>query len=258
MACLYFIVPFALLSAVAAIIYQSKAINFSPNNASPEETLQMVKSFYWNVAQLLLANSFTQAAILSTIYGYIGLYVEKGAEGFTLFDVWDEFWRLYLRFYIGIAIGAIMIIIGSILCFFPGIYLAISLCLVFAAWAHERKGFWNAISRSFQLTHMAWWWTLLILFVLYILLFVFSLALSIPTLGYNFSNAFHRLNNEQVTTGNMSMFVLLYSGLITTITNVLYIVPQVALAFQYFSLVERREKPTLLDKINEIGTDKTI
>jgi Fe2+ transport system protein B len=88
---------------------------------------------------------------------------------------------------------------------------------------------------------------------------IFSTILSVPSLAFNIRTGFHRLNNEEpVSTGNLRNIMMLYSGIITTITTILYLIPQVALAFQYFSLVERKEKPTLLDKINEIGKDTSI
>ncbi len=259
MAVVYYILPFALASAVAAVIYQSKAVGFQLNHSDPNETISAVKDLYLNLAKLMFVYSFSHAAILSTIYGYIRLYVEKGPEGFTAIDVWGEFRTLYFPFYFSLLLGGLIIGIGSVMCLFPGIYLAVSLCLLFAAMAFEKQGFGNAFSRTFQLTHLQWWWTLLVIFVLYILIMIFSIILSVPSIAFNMTTSFHRLNNEEpVSRGNLGIIMMLYSGIITIITTILYLIPQVALAFQYFSLVEKKEKPTLLDKINEIGKDTTI
>jgi len=258
MAVVYFILPFTIFTAVAAVLYQTKVTGFAPAGASPEESIAFLKNVFVNVALLMLVYSFSHAAIMSTIYGYIRLYVEKGPEGFTATDVWTEFRKLFIPFYLSMLLTGVMIGFGAVLCFLPGIYLGVSLSLLFAAMAFEKQGFAAGFGRTFQLTHMQWWWTLLILFVLYILIMIFNLILSIPTVGYAMSTAFHRISSNDGSVKSMPTLMLYYSGLITCITTILYLIPQVALAFQYFSLVEKREKPTLLDKINEIGKDSTL
>jgi hypothetical protein len=258
LAVVYYILPFALLTACSMALFQSKMVSFQAAAHNPREPFAGLGNILTNYGILLLMLSFSHAAILSTVYGYIRLYVEKGRNGFSVGDVWTEFKKLYIPFYLAMLLGGIMIIIGSFLCLFPGIYLAVSLSLLFAGMAFDKKGFGNAFSRTFELTHMQWWWTLLILFVLYLLLMIFQIIVSLPTMAITMTAAFHTVSGEPGSTRSYYTFILIYSAITTTITLVLALIPQVALAFHYYSLVEKKEKPTLIEKINEIGKDNSI
>ena len=187
MAILYFVVPVLLVASIFLVILTTKQqamigdISGSNDNYMNNPFSYMSDIFgYVILIGLLYATAIT--SLKCTIYGYVKLYVEKGKDGFSLNDVWDEILRYFLPvFGVSILVGLI-IAVGFMFCVIPGIYLGTSLCLIFIALIYEGKGFSNAFSRSFELTKQDWWITLVLLIVTYLMIYIITLVFSVPSI----------------------------------------------------------------------------
>ena len=55
---------------------------------------------------------------------------------------------------------------------------------------------------------------------------------------------------------SIKIILIVLNVLTTILGTVLYVIPYTAIAFQYFNLVEIKESPSLMDKIDEIKKDE--
>jgi hypothetical protein len=80
-------------------------------------------------------------------------------------------------------ISGIVIVIGLILCFLPGIYLSVLWCLAFPALLFERTGPFKAMGRSGSLIKGRWWASLLLVVVGYLLVTILGGIIQYGLLG---------------------------------------------------------------------------
>jgi hypothetical protein len=70
------------------------------------------------------------------------------------------------------------------------VYLIVSVSLTYIVRAYEKKGFFDAIGRSFRLVRDKWWSTFGLIFVLYIVMMTISYIFLIPWYVAMFATAF--------------------------------------------------------------------
>jgi len=258
-AILYYVLPVLIVAAILSVfvnIEQQKVTNSmrAGINDPTSNPLTLMGPFYKYTFLTLLVYMVALSALRCTIYGYIKAYVEKGKDQFTLDDVWSEVKRFILpvlgtSFVISILVG-----VGFVFCLVPGIWLGVSLSLIFVAMMFEGNGMGNAFSRSFNLTKVDWWSTLGIIFISYIIVYLLTILLSIPAVLMGLKSLFATFKDLQ-NTGEMNFSTSYYiiNSITSLITYVLFSIPFIALAFQYYNLLEMTEKPSLKDKIEQIG-----
>ncbi|GAB1309373.1 hypothetical protein KH5_20560 [Urechidicola sp. KH5] len=123
---------------------------------------------------------------LSSMY-YIRMYIANKGEG--IIDskevyklVIDKFWS-FLGF--GITM-IILVMLGTMLCILPGIYLGVVLSLGIPIMVFENKGIGDTLSHCFRLIKEHWWETFGIMFVVGLLVGIIGQAFSVPNLIYYF------------------------------------------------------------------------
>jgi len=259
LALVYYVLPVVLVAGIVTGLMQHKIMGWTLSNAN--DTTVMSNPFavfrvfggYYSVS--IVINILAQTMMICTLYGYIALYVEKGKDQFTLPDVGSKIAQLFFPVLGTLILTGIMISIGFVLCIFPGIYLGVSLSLIFAALAIERQGFGEAFTRSFQLTHLQWWWTLLILLVVTIVMLVIVYAFVFLGAILGVGTSLMNMTDEAAVAKNISSIMIVFYTLASIIGFIIYVIPHTVLAFHYFNLVEIKEKPSLTQKIEEIGQE---
>ncbi len=249
---LYHVVPFLLVMGVLTVITQRAYLKSLSYSAYDHSQLGMFAKM--NVFTLLTVfwALISHVVVLVNTYSYITLYVQKGKDGFTLNEVRSKAMSKSLLV-IGVSIVTGLIIgIGTILCIIPGIYLGVYLSLIFVILFHENQGFSEAFSRCFDLVKNNFWNTLLVLLVVYVVIYLISIVLSIPAIALGIGTALTSLkaNYEMMKT---STGILILDAFTTILSYLLFTVSHVAIAFQYFNLVEKKEKPSLEEKIENIN-----
>lgn len=217
---------------------------------------------------------------VTVVYGYIILYQDYGPDGFDLKDVWHvtrvRFLRIlgtmFFLIFLGIlaymilaipmalligaaatlggagAVGAILITILLVLFFLGFIaYFAVPLSLIFPMRMRESVGAWEATARCFKLVKNYWWTTFAVLFVAFLVYLVLSIAVGLPYYIMSFSGGLMTLEGDGPPVTGMLIF---FSVIASVGGALLYSVPLTATAFQYFSLVERKERTGLLERID--------
>jgi len=187
----------------------------------------------------------------SLIYSYIRLYNENGKDGFEIPEVWklarkNFFMILGTSFVVGL-----MIVFATILFIIPGIYISVPLTLIIIIRVIERKDLGSSISRTFFLIKGKWWLTLGIILVAYLISSSMTYVFMIPQYIMILLTAFH--GKMAPSSGYlMTTFTAISSFFSLILTNI----PLIVIAFHYFSLVEQKEQPGLLEKIESIGYEE--
>ncbi len=150
--------------------------------------------------------------------------------------------------------------IGFMLFILPGIYLAVTLSLAFPILVFEDLGIGKSFGKSFKLIKGKWWSTFGLLLttgiIASIISYVFSIPFYIGFLGDTFTSM------DPSSTGDPSAvpdsfskwYVAAGWGFMMIGTYITYLIPLIALSFQYFNLSERVEGRGIRNQIDEFET----
>jgi len=215
--------------------------------------------------------------IISVVYNYMLEYEARKTPVPDTTIIWDRvraslpmyistvllFWVLLVAAYALV----ILIIVGTavlspLLAFFVGvavvvgfIYVMITLSLLFIIRAYENKGFFDAFARSFQLIRDKWWSTFGLLFILGLIQSTIASIFLVPWYINFIVSMMHSLEGGPIQ--ETSFFSEIINTLFMTFyflaSFILYALPLIALAFQYFNLVELKEAKGLMARIETLG-----
>lgn len=257
-ALLYFAGPFILFSAIVSAFLQTNTFgNLLGNvNSNPDYFFPDFMGRFFLFSVLIMVFTLISYTVISAVtYGYISLYIEKGKDNIKLSDIWGQV-KIFFFPIIGTNIVCGLIIgVGTTCLVLPGIYLGVSLSLIIIILIYEKQGFGHAFSKSFNLTHTKWFWTLLILLVIYVIIGLISYLFGFLQMFAMLGSIFNTVSDGENSMGLSSLYIII-SIITTFISTMLYVVPKIAISFHYFSLNESKYKPTLLQKIEEINIDE--
>ncbi len=232
--------------------------------------------------QIALAFLFFVTAVVvitATSYNYIILYRERKSSQIEIQEVWERvratFWMylgtsvmlgivamfayvlLALPIFILSTISPFLILFGILFMMFGIAYLYVSASLVFAIRAFEKRGFFDAVRRSFQLTKDKWWSTAGNMFVLSMLVGVFSSIFFVPAYIIMIVQTLHSVNENNFqgasNDGVLGVITLVLITCYYLSQLILSSLPNIGLAFQYFNLVEIKEAKGLMSDIETFG-----
>lgn len=175
------------------------------------------------------------------------LEYEKGNRNITPEIVWHR-----LKDYIGKGIGysivmAIFTVIATLFFIIPGIYVGVTLSLMYIVMMRENLDLGDTFRRCFYLIQDKWWSTFGLLIIVGIISGIIGYVFQIPTLLVTLSSFF------QIGDGMNDIWMTI-SGVIATVGSVLVrSLVLVAVVFQYYNLVERREGSGIISAIDNIG-----
>lgn len=249
-------------------------------SADPNIMGMFSNPIFW--LELLLMMVFlvvSSVMAVATINNYILLYGEKKTNKIEFSEVWervrDTFWMyfgtMFFFFLLLIIVYVVIVIFVVVLakistallalaCFAIFIFMFYAMfaaSFTFIIRAYEKKGFFEAIGRSFMLVRGKWWSTFGLIVVLYIIGVVVSYAFSIPYYAITMMNALHNTSAEtfEEPSSGMQYLTIGFFSLYYMVQILLSSLPNVGIAFQYFNLVERKEAPGLMSHIDNLGTE---
>ncbi|GGG55923.1 hypothetical protein [Hymenobacter glacieicola] len=158
---------------------------------------------------------------------------------------------------VGVALAAVAgawVGIATVLSlYFFMIYAMVALSLYFVVWLREGRGFFGSIQRCFQLVWGKWWSTFGLIMVMFLMLWLIMVLVlvALSTVGLPFTD----LLSGRATDFSPLVRVLLivYSAIQTLISLVFYPLIMIAICFQYFNLVERRDGEGTRLLVDSIG-----
>ncbi len=244
-ALLFYASPF-LIIGLTIIVFFVKSIT---DRASFDDKEFIISTFlYIGSFFLSLIISFSMANAVIT--SYVSLYADKGREGFSLEDVWNKAKKNFFKLFGQGFVVVLMIMIGLLFFYIPGIYLQIALSFVYIASVHEKIPFGKAVGRSFQIISGEWWSVFALNLVFGFLLSIVSYILIIPIYAVIFIGA---------ATGFENIGIFISIGVFTVLYFFLYLfmysVQSLLIDFQYFSIIEKKESPGLLQRVRKIRNE---
>jgi hypothetical protein len=188
------------------------------------------------------------ASVASTLV--VNAYMLEYEEGNR--NITPEIVSNRLKNYIGKGIGYtivtfIFVLIATLFFLIPGIYVGVSLSFMYMVMMRENLDLGDTFRRCFYLIKDKWWSTFGLLIIVGIISSIIGYVFQIPTLIVTLSSFFKigdGMNDIWMTIG----------GVISTIGSMLVqSLVLVAIVFQYYNLVERREGSGIINSINNIG-----
>lgn len=225
---------------------------------SEAESLSFVAELGLNYLLMLLLSMVTVSFLVVSVYTYM-LSKDKGEGPVSPVDILKKAavkipQMIVLMILIGIVSG-----IGLIFFFLPGIYLWVTLSLALPIFVFEDLGIGKSFSKSFTLIKGKWWSTFGLLVITGIIASVVSYLFAIPFYAGFLGDAFSFVNIDEddpsaIFAAFSSWYTVVGMGFMMIGTYVTYLIPLVALSFQYFNLSERVEGRGIRGQIDEFET----
>lgn len=233
--------PFILLAGVFMGIYQSSIFNFRVQPEIEQFAIPFLFSMFFMMLSYLV--------IIIVTYSHLILYKNSEAGNFDIDDVWQNVKRnFWMILFTGIGYS-ILSFIGFVFLIVPGIYLSIALSIIFIVRLEERLNFFEAVSRCVKIVSGNWWFTFGIIIVVGMIQGFLGFILYVPNYIVTIFLAFAGVDSN---TGDLGRVLYIISSIIATFGVLLYSISTIAIAFQYYNLVERKEAPGLVQQIEEI------
>ncbi len=236
--------PVILLAGVFLGIYQSSMFNFAVDYDLQQIGIPFLLSMFFMMLAYLI--------IMAVTYSHLMVYKKSESGVFDIDDVWQMTKRNFFMILFS-AIGYTIIAgFGFLFLIIPGVYLSIALSLIFIVRLEEGLGFFEAVGRCTKLISGNWWFTFGLLFVVGIIQGFLMYALYIPTYVVMFFTAFTGIESGA---SGFTKIVFIITSIITSLSVLFYAISTIAIAFQYYNLVERKEAPGLLQQIDNVNKE---
>ncbi len=162
----------------------------------------------------------------------------------------EDFWKL-----MGISVlTGLIIVVGTMVCIAPGIYLAVVLASTYGILVFEKRSVTDSISYSFELIKGQWWITFATLLVILILYYIIIMIAQIPQYIYFFIKMFAVA--ETMSSDPSSMFDGIYvalNGFALLMQYIFYVIIVIATGFIYFNLNEKKNFTGTIETIERLG-----
>lgn len=242
-ALLVYILPFAIIGGILGGYFIDNIFYLMEEPASsemPEEFALVLLVYPFMILMILF--------IYLVTYAYLAEYYDNGPQvelNRIHNRIWSNFWGFFgLGFLVGI-----IVIIGTLFLFIPGIYLGIALSLAFSIKIFENTSIGDAIGRSFKLIKNYWWQTLGLSLIMGLIGSIINSIFLIPAYVIIAINAFFAAdggsNSIPVPINALAVTLSIFSYVITSLTIIV-------IAFQYFNIKERKEGTSLTDRIDQM------
>ncbi|MBF9220075.1 hypothetical protein [Hymenobacter ruricola] len=259
---LYLVVPATLARhLLAAVVQRYLAVELpGPGAARPLDSASVLsrqlglwKLIYASPAYWLntLAGSVCFTLLMLSVYAYVGLLLQRRAPGppVAVAEVWAGVRRGFIGTFFSLWGVVLLVGVGFGCLLVPGIYLSVALSLFFIVRQAEGTGFGQTLGRCLHLVRGKWWSTFGLIFITLLLLYIILVgegAVAVLLSG-GMSAALHASRTHS------PLFTVVVTSIGSVATLLLYPPLLLALAFQYFNLVERKEGVGLRLLVDSLG-----
>tara|TARA_A100000171_G_scaffold14486_1_gene12797 strand:+ start:348 stop:1247 length:900 start_codon:yes stop_codon:yes gene_type:complete len=245
--------PILLISNIMMSQFSLSFLNLD-GGVTPDFVISMMGMY----GVMLISVIVTSAVMPAVAYSYMRVYQGKAPSEIRIPDVTRNLLSKVFNLLVFNIIAAIVVVIGMFFFFIPGVYLMIVLSLGSAIIVFEDNNPIDAFGRSFKLIKDKWWSTLGLLFVTGIIGYVINMLFSLPRTFLLFGDLFTSVQKSGDLSGldesnfGSNPLGILFSVFETFGAILTYSISFLALAFQYFNLVERRESRGLMSRIEQM------
>lgn len=250
---LYISLIFILASMATGILIQVKTIGLL--GAERAGTLGVfggsafLAGFGINYALYLLFYFISYTVVQLVTLCFIDLYKKNGNVAPSKEEVWSACKAHFWRFTLASLLLSIIVVIATMLCILPGIYLFPIASLVYVIIIIDDAPFDQAFTRAFTLIKDHWWKTFGALFIVWLIAY-FSVGLvALPGTLMTMSGFLLGESSSLSLTGAILNVVIQSFGMLV------YSLPTITTALCYFSLSEEKEGTGLMGRIENLGTN---
>ena len=240
-------VPFTVLGGFMQYYYFAEFQRFALGAMDPFEILNLFGELF---PLMLLSSSISivmNAALIGSVYTYMRM-AQNSEEAIQPLDVIGQLVPKLAGIVVLLIASALISSIGVMFFFFPGVYLAVVFSLTIPVYVFEDVSVGEALGKPFTLIRGKWWSTFGLLFVTFLLVIIITFALAVPI---GLVIGLHELfgNGDFLSEESSQFWQVLTTSVVNSFSYVLFSLPSIALAFQYFNLTERTEGRGLKSEI---------
>ena len=147
----------------------------------------------------------------------------------------------------------VILMLSALFLFIPAVYLIIPASLIWMSMIQEQRGFFSAFNRTLSLIRGFWWRTFGLFIISGLIQGAISFVLQIPAQVLNFMHTFHQAKGEVM---EIPEYLVLSGFFLSGLSQFFMIITALIIAFQYYSIVEKKESPDLLARINAMTTEE--
>jgi hypothetical protein len=253
-------------------------ISAEGTNPDGMENLLSSAAFWLQGFLMLVFFMVTTVMSLSVINQYVVLYDQKKTNKIDINDVWDRvrssfwvyvgalflFFILFMVFYFFLAIAIVGLAAISPVLFFLGmlglygavIYFGVGASMTLFIMTYEKKGFFESLARSFKLIRGEWWSSFGFYIIIYFVVSSIAMIFILPIYVYMIVIIMHSVsdgNQADPFSPTLQWTILVFFGVYYMVSVFLQLLPNIAVAIQYFNLVELKESKGLISEIESIG-----
>ncbi|MCF6348695.1 MAG: hypothetical protein L3J20_10415 [Flavobacteriaceae bacterium] len=252
--------PFIVLGAIVMVFFMGSFSGIfsdmqGATDNDPSAIFGLMGSMFGWIGLLMLVGTIIYIMISVTSLYFIKSYINNnGKADFTEVRT-NTFKNIWKFLGLGILL-VIMVLFGAILCYLPGIYLAIVFSLATSIMVFENKSIGDTISHSFALIKGQWWTTFGVLIVVGFLVSILGYIFSIPAVIYQLIKMGTMLGENDPTQVfdifkdpvYIALNVLSYVG-----KYILSSITLIASVFIYYDLNEQKNLTGTIEKIDSLG-----
>lgn len=244
---LFIVGPLLLLSSILSTQYQTDIFsNLDQFKGNPFEMYDIGSMLLLNILAL-----FVMIMLNIIIYEYIRLYIEDDESRFHTVTLFNLTIKKIVPFFLYNLLYVILLLVAWMLLILPGIYFSISLSLVFAVMIQENLGFMDALRRSSALVKNHWWFTLGVIFLSLIIIYVLQIIVALPATIMGVIIGLNGLEPDLVEGVDLGLWMGIVSAL-NQLSYLIYGMYLVVIGVHYFNLRERKNASGLLDRIDSL------
>ncbi len=255
-ALIYISGPFILLQGFFSGLYQNETLG-RVTLGSMEMYDGSFNSFLWlGIAYVFIFLGYVSSLIV--VYEYLRIYESRtNNDPIEVSEVWKGIKENYFSMVGALLIMFIMSLLGLILLVIPAIYLAVVFSLIPPIMIIEKLNFSDALSRSFRLITDKWWSTFGLIFVMSIIIAFMAMIFSIPQLIFTSLMAVHGVETINEIPLWQQAGMIISSVIYSFGAGILQSLVFLAVAFQLYNLIERKEAKGLMSKLEAFGKVET-
>jgi hypothetical protein len=192
---------------------------------------------------------------LIVVNEFVRLYeIKEDPATIDVAEIWEGVKENFLKMF-GAGIVVILVTaVGFVFLVIPGIYISVTLSLMAPILIIEKKSINEAFKRCFSLITEKWWSTFGLLVVTSLIVSFMGFVFQLPQTVFTFLIAFHKTTDSLAEPALWEKAGIIVSSVIATIgSNMLQGIVFLALIFQFYNLVERRESQGLMNKLDSFG-----
>lgn len=205
--------------------------------------------FSFEYLMVIVFMLLTFAAMKVTLGAYLKYYLENNGQQPGIEEIWPIFKKYFFKIFFYSILIDIMIGFGCLLCVLPGIYLWVVFVPFTLVVMIEDANFNTALYRCFDIIKQNFWPSFGLYLIAYLIYSFSSGIIGAVVAVVAGAAAYLSTKNIGATVGIVTSFLNIFSF-------TFYIIFFISAALQYFSLTENRDGTGILNRIDNIGSDK--